>query len=83
MKDFFTKCNQARRKLQILSYLLTKSLMENFNFWAVVLNLTLKNALKWPFFKGCNWDRSIVRKKEKGKLWNMLETDVRVLAYWQ
>ena len=31
-KDFFSKCDQIRRKLQIWSNLLKKSLMENFLF---------------------------------------------------
>ena len=30
IKDFFSKCDQIRRKLRIWSYLLKKSLMENF-----------------------------------------------------
>ena len=32
VKDFFRKCDQIRRKLQVWSYLLKKSLMENFIF---------------------------------------------------
>ena len=32
IKDFFSKCGQIRRKLRIWSYLLKKSLMENFTF---------------------------------------------------
>ena len=35
IKDFFSKCDQIRRKLQIWSHLLNKSLMENFNFCVV------------------------------------------------
>ena len=35
IKDFFSKCDQIRRKLWIWSHLLKKSLMENFNFCAV------------------------------------------------
>ena len=35
MKDFFSKCNQIRKKLRIWSHLLKKSLMGNFIFWAV------------------------------------------------
>ena len=35
MKDFFSKCDQIRRKLRIWSHLLKKSLMENFLFCAV------------------------------------------------
>ena len=30
IKDFFSKCDQIRRKLRIWSHLLMKSLMENF-----------------------------------------------------
>ena len=33
IKDFFSKCDQICRKLQIWSYLLKKSLMENLSFW--------------------------------------------------
>ena len=35
MKDFFSKCDQIRRKLRIWSHLLKKSLIENFIFCAV------------------------------------------------
>ena len=35
IKDFFSKCDQIRRFLQIWSHLLKKSLMENFIFCAV------------------------------------------------
>ena len=35
IKDFFSKCDQIRRKLQILSHLLKNLLMENFIFCAV------------------------------------------------
>ena len=35
IKDFFNKCDQIRRKLRIRSYLVKKSLMENFIFCAV------------------------------------------------
>ena len=35
IKDFFSKCDKTRRKLQIWSHLLKKSLMENFIFCAV------------------------------------------------
>ena len=35
MKDFFSKCEQIRRKQRIWSYLLKKSFMENFIFCAV------------------------------------------------
>ena len=32
IKDFFSKCDQIRRKLRMWSHLLKKSLMENFDF---------------------------------------------------
>ena len=35
IKDFFSKCDQIRRKLRIWSHLLKKSLTENFIFCAV------------------------------------------------
>ena len=37
IKDFFSKCDQSRSFLRILSYLLKKSLMENFIFCAVIV----------------------------------------------
>ena len=36
IKDFFSQCNQIRKKLRIWSHLLKKSLMENFIFCAVL-----------------------------------------------
>ena len=36
IKDYFSKCDQIRRKLRIWSYLLKKSLMENFIFCALI-----------------------------------------------
>ena len=35
IKNFFSKCDKIRRNLRIWSYLLEKSLMENFIFWAM------------------------------------------------
>ena len=37
IKDFFSKCDQIRRKLRICAYLLKKPLMENFIFCVVYL----------------------------------------------
>ena len=42
IKDFFSKCDQIRGKLRILSYLLKKSVMENFIFCAVVMMRQLR-----------------------------------------
>ena len=36
IKNFFSKCHQIRRKLRIWSHLPKKSLMQNFNFCAVL-----------------------------------------------
>ena len=44
IKDFFSKCDQIRRKLQIWSHLLKKSLMENFIFCAVGQKHTLDSV---------------------------------------
>ena len=35
IKDFFSECDQIRRKLRIWSHLLKKSLMKTFIFWEV------------------------------------------------
>ena len=37
IKDLFSKCDQIRRKLPVWSHLLKKSLMGNFNFFAVLI----------------------------------------------
>ena len=37
VKDFFSKCDQIRRKLRIWLHLLKKTLMENFIFYAVIV----------------------------------------------
>ena len=39
IKDFFSKCDQIRNFLRIWSHLMVKSLMENFIFYAVLLDL--------------------------------------------
>ena len=41
IKDFFSKCDQIRKKLPIWSHLLKKSLMENFIFCTVIQTITL------------------------------------------
>ena len=42
IQDLFSKCDQIRRKLQIWSHLLKKSVMENFIFCAVDLQSYVK-----------------------------------------
>ena len=46
IKDFCSKCDQTRRKLQIWSHLPKKFLMENFIFCAVQLSFHLSEKLK-------------------------------------
>ena len=41
-KDFFSKCDEIRRKLRIWSHLLKKSLVENFIFCAVMYGKVVK-----------------------------------------
>ena len=50
MKDFFSKCNQIRRKLRIWSYLQKKSLIENFILWPGWLPLISSNILDVSLF---------------------------------
>ena len=42
IKDFVSKCNQIRRKLQIWSLILKKSLMENFLLCTVIITIMFK-----------------------------------------
>ena len=59
IKAFSSKCDQIRRKLRIWSYLLKKSLMENFSFCAVKLltknpaffSKSSKHYTAYSFFK--------------------------------
>ena len=48
IKDFFSKCDQSRRKLRIWSDLLKKSLMEHFIFWTVLtLSINSEQNVNW------------------------------------
>ena len=46
IKDFFSKCDQTRRKLRIWSHLLKKYLMENFIFYAVYIAIKDREHLQ-------------------------------------
>ena len=50
-KDFFSKCEQIRNKLQIWSHLVKKSLMKNFIFLAVCYSVSLNAACLFGSFK--------------------------------
>ena len=45
IKDFFSKCDQIRRKLRIWSHLLKKSVRENFHFLYIPIDQSPSNAL--------------------------------------
>ena len=45
VKDFFSKRDQIRRKLRIWSYLLNKSLIENFIFRAVFDSMMVHSSI--------------------------------------
>ena len=65
IKDFFSKCDEIRRKLRILSNLLKKSLMENFIFCAVLVERSEKSSSKTVFLQQY---KSIFLLKEKLQL---------------
>ena len=46
--DFFSKCDQIRRKLRIWSHLLKKSLIENFIFYAVAVVFKIRTPTEKP-----------------------------------
>ena len=48
IKDFFSKCEEIRRKLRIWSHLLKTSLTENFIFCTVLIELMLGRCLEFP-----------------------------------
>ena len=45
IKNFFSKCDQIRRKLQIWSHLLKKLLMENLTFCAAIFVRSVANSV--------------------------------------
>ena len=51
INDFFSKCDQIRRKPWIWSHLLKKTLMENFMFCAVLTLICLKSNSTSNFFQ--------------------------------
>ena len=63
IKDFFSKCDQIRRKLRVWSRLLKKFLMENFNFFWAVTGVSIlypsgdvrKPLVFWLFRGLCKW----------------------------
>ena len=70
IKDFFSKCDQIRRKLRIWSHSLKKSLMENFNFCAVIM-----------ISKTCNFPWNI-RNKSIDLYWKPIWLIRKRLEHW-
>ena len=52
IKDFFSKCDQIRKKLRIWSHLLKKSLMDNFIF----------NEVEYINYYGVCWNKMIMSR---------------------
>ena len=68
IKDFFSKCDQIRRKLRIWSHLLKKSLMENFIFCAVLCIETQFLSLFPNIMKTANfWLKMLMSVELKGE----------------
>ena len=69
IKDFFSKCVQIRRKLRIWSHLLEKSLMENFIFYAVLIEFVREDLIckilkeYEPNCAECTYSRFTISKK--------------------
>ena len=61
IKDFFSKCGQIRGKLQIWSYLLKKSLMQN-SIFCTVIRLIKRLAILVPVCSKQLWDIFLSKK---------------------
>ena len=75
MKDFFSKCDQIRRKLLIWSHLLNKSIQENFIFCAVQteLYMLLKNN-----FLSCRVHNTQIKPGKAGKKFKKNEKSKKI-----
>ena len=66
VKDFFRKCDQIRRKLQIWSHLLKKFLMENFIFCVV---REVRVVSRFRFYYWANSRELINALKIRSEIW--------------
>ena len=98
IKDFFSKCDQIRRKLKIWSHLLKKSLMGNFIFCSMwlVSRGTERNALDGayycmtqpddrliiPWTHGVNWTYIRRSKYVLNVFWTSYVRSINVLCAW-
>ena len=74
IKDFFSKCDQIRRKLQICSHLLKKFLRQNFIFCAAIIIVIIINKFK-TYDDTALFSTSFLRK---GESWNLKQGDINV-----
>ena len=77
IKDFFSKCDQIRRKLRIWSHFLKKSLIENFIFCAVKVCLTIFEH--YVFVLTLSWLRSLLYRDQSIDLhsWFLYDRNLR------
>ena len=81
IKDFFSECDQIRRKLRIWSYLVKKSLMENFVFCAVSTHFKLLVSFHIPPKKKMvKKETSGVKRTKCRVLKNILSWDVVMMS---
>ena len=69
IKDFFSKCDQIRRKLQILSHLLKKSLMENFIYYPEVYLGPCHTTIMELYAKTVSSEKTLFIFREKSPLY--------------
>ena len=62
IKDFFSKCEQIRRKLRIWSHLLKKSWMKNFIFCVVNFLTALVISMKLSITITCHLSQTVEKK---------------------
>ena len=95
IKDFFSKCDQSRRKLRIWSHLLKKSLIENLFFCAVgimifpnntfsirICSYKWKTSYNWRSSVPPVWNYSIFTKAIIGKTHWFLEISLAWTGPW-
>ena len=76
IKDFFSKCDQIRRKLRILSHLLKKSLMKNFIFCATYLRWSALQQQSTPKSLSLTIDSLQIKN-----LWSMIHISLLNIIY--
>ena len=70
IKDFFSKCDRIRRKLQICSHLLKKSLIKNFIFCVALLQILRTVMRSYLLIIGLSHYRHVSQKKLEGVMYS-------------